>query len=172
MRARKAKLRTYPSILRPNTILQRERDERRNVTCLGLLVPQCVQYQYAKFVLRRNGVVGDKILDVLYKTSLIQRRSVPSGRTFISAPALVARPCSTSPNSKSLSLSTSRLSSPTSATCLLTFPPSFLNSGYSSTKCFISVIELIEDGCCARERAWYDWTYDLRPVPRSPKVAR
>jgi hypothetical protein len=94
------------------------------------------------------------------------------GRTFKSAPTLVARPCSTSPSSNSLSLSTRRLSSPTSATCLLTFPPSFLNSGYSSTNCFISEIEFIEDGCCARERAWYDWTYDLSAVPRSPKVAR
>ena len=92
--------------------------------------------------------------------------------TFRSAPELVARPCSVSPMTRSLFFSTKRLNSPTKATCLLTFPPSLRNSGYSSTNFFISDIELIAEGDWAKDRVWYDWTYDFKEVPRSPKVAR
>lgn len=39
-------------------------------------------------------------------------------------------------------------------------------------KRFMSVIDWIEDGLFASECDWYDCTYDLSAVPRSPNVAR
>lgn len=92
--------------------------------------------------------------------------------TLISAPELVANPCSTSPMTSNLSRFTKRLSSPTRATCLLTLPPSLRNSGYSSTNRFMSDIELMAFGACAADRAWYDCTYSFNEPPRSPKVER
>lgn len=166
---------TYARIFAVDTVLEHEVDERCDVVRLCLLVPQGIQHDDAQLVPRRDCWIRDNRLDALQNRPVLQtrmHRTYAIEPTFRSAPDPVARPCSTSPTSSNLSRATSLLNSPTSATCLLTLPPSLRNSGYSSTNRFISLMELMDSGECASECDWYDWTYDLRDVPRSPNVAR
>lgn len=151
---------THLCILSWYSVRQHKVYQIRNICSLRFLVTQCKKHDDTKFAPRWNAVVGDSLLDTLW--TMIKKPKWNEKKyaflTLKSAPKLVANPCSSSPTSSSLSLPTSLLNSPTRATCLLTFPPSLRNSGYSSTKRFISEMELIEDEEWARERDWYCWT--------------
>ena len=141
------KRQTHFSFFTRNAVSQQEVDQRRDIGCLRLLIPQRIKHHHSQLVPRWDSWVRDHILHALGKVSAkklpAQSLVVP---TLKSAPELVAKPCSTSPTSSNLSRPTNLLNSPTRATCLLTLPPSFLNSGYSSTKRFMSAIEFMDEG--------------------------